>query len=64
VRTATGAGSARDVLGGSGDIEADINADMVEKMMCASEELAEGQMMEGEMEGAKILLLRCNTVKS
>jgi hypothetical protein len=33
-------------------------------MMCASEELAEGQMMEGEMEGAKILLLRCNTAKS
>ena len=32
--------------------------DLVEETLCRSEELGEGQMLEREMGGAKILLLR------
>jgi hypothetical protein len=32
--------------------------DLMEEMLCSSEELEEGQMLERQMGGAKILLLR------
>ncbi len=51
--------TAGELLGGEGgDAEELLDADSVEKMMCGSEDLTEGKMMEVEMEGANILLLR------
>jgi hypothetical protein len=51
--------TAGELLGGEGgDAEEMLDADSVEKMMCGSEDLTEGKMMEVEMEGANILLLR------
>ncbi len=55
--------TAGELLGGEGgDAEEMLDADSVEKMMCGSEDLTEGKMMEVEMEGANILLLRYPSV--